>query len=184
MAFSAGGTHIATAQKRGSIVTVLDLLNGTQQSININVHAQDVKIFDNTIFVTDGHKLICQHFGMEGIVPSACGDRRKTMDMHVRKGEGFTLSNDCSQVAFAFKRIVFLYDIKAQKGLGKLTTDSEHILNIQFSPDGCQLWVIGRSHDFETCICYRVELGKIENLHFTNVNTENLEDGWSCDSLF
>ena len=180
---STSGTHIATGRENCSIVTVLDLSNGTQQSINTNMSAEDINIVDNTIFVTDGWKLFYQHLGIGRMVLSDCGDRREDTGLHAAGGN-FRLSHDCSQIAFTFMQMVFLYDIKTQKVIGELATDADYVAYFQFSPDGRQLWLIGYIGSESKYICYRVELERTRSPYFTIVNTTYLEGEWSCDNLF
>ena len=184
VAFSTDRMHIVTVRKWDGIITVLNLSNTMQQSIDTNVQIQDIKMIDNTIIMTDGRKLIHHHLGTGGMVLGVCSDRRGDITIPVYLGyECLTLSNDCSQIAFSFEGTVFLYDIEAQKVLGELTT-SGYIENIQFSPDGHQLLFIVRDSDKNISLCHHVDLERTRDPCFTKVNVGNLEGEWSCDSLF
>ena len=186
VACSTSGMHVATTQEKSSIVTVLDVLNATQQSINTNVQAEDIKIVDNTIFVTDGYKLTrwhIGHIGTGGMVLSACGNRRENTGLRAAGGH-FKLSNDCSQIAFTFGGSVFLYDIEARRVLGELAADGNYVVDICFSPDGHQLWFIMELGEGTVPMCYCVDLEGTRDPWFTNVNAGYLGDGWSYDSLF
>jgi hypothetical protein len=136
VAYSRDRTHIATAQLKGSIITVLDPLLGTPvQSIHTGVQIQDIKIVGTTIFVADGHELISWNLEAGGgatVSDSYC------IGAHMDEGDSLVLSNDCSQIAFAIGKEVFLYDIEVQGIFTGYTMDHPVIL-IQFSQDGCQL---------------------------------------------
>jgi len=137
---SADGTCIATAQRGGSVVTVLDSLSGgLQWSIHTGVQVQSIGIADNTLFVVDGHKLISWNLGAWGGVTTSGSCGTVAVGVHMDKAKNLTLSNDCSKIAFTVLRTVFLYDITAQAML------TEHIIRgeavtIQFSQDGHWLY--------------------------------------------
>jgi len=73
------GTCIATASNGASVITVLDLSNNTRRQINTDVGIQDIKIFDNAVFVTDGRKLASWHL--------AHGARLETVDVHPERNQ-------------------------------------------------------------------------------------------------
>jgi len=184
VAYTADQTHIATVRQFESAVTSLSLSDLTQQTVNTNIQIQDIKIIDNTIFVTNGKRLISRHLMTGEQVDSSCDTKRENKIFNVHTGRHLVLSNDCSQLAFAIKQTVFLYDIKAQKVLGDLVTDG-HVSHIHFSSDGSQLWCIVQDvFDIETFKCYHAQLEREKDPCFVNVTMENLEGEWSLDSLF
>ena len=184
VACSAGGTCIATGRQGDTIITVLNLLGTVQQSINTNVQIRDIKIVDDTIFVTDGRKLVSWHFDTQERGGSTHTTRRKNEALRVHVGtEPFALSNDCSQIAFTLKGTVFLYDVGPRRVIGNFIT-SGSVIDIQFSPDGYQLWFIVNPSSGDTPISYHVELVRGRDSCFANATTRPLESGWSWDSLF
>jgi len=156
VAYSAGGTCIATARPYESVVTILDpLLNTPQQYINTNMRIRDIKIFDNVLFVADEHELVSWDLGAGGTGRDAHGVRRATIDRISGIGAAsvetwwLKLSNDCSQIAAAAAggRTVSLYDIKTQEILNECTMENigqgflegcavGDIRDMRFSPDG------------------------------------------------
>jgi len=183
VAYSADQAHIIIGQHGGGLITVLDLFGTTQQSIHTNAVIKDIKIVGDKIFVINGNKLSSWHLATGRQVNSICGIKENTA-LHVYMESPLVLSNTCSQVAFASGNAVFLYDVKAQKVLGNLSTDGDHIIHIQFSPDESQLWWIVRFFENESYKCYHVELDREKNSCFGNVTTNVLEGEWSLDSLF
>jgi len=182
VAYSADWTYAITGCCWGTIITVLDLSNGTQQSIDTGVQIVDIKITNNTIFMIGENQLINLHLETGEQVNSACAARMESMALHVHLGSKVVLSDDCSQIAFTIQRTIFLYDVKAQKVLGDLTVDG-YIVHIQFSPDGSQMGFIVQinSGGYESC---HVELERGKDLWYTNVTITYLAHGWSLDSLF
>jgi len=198
VAYSADGTHIATAWSLEGVVTILDpLLDTPQQSINTNMRILDIKIFDNALFVVDEHELVSWGLGVGGTGHDAHCTRRATIDgisaigVSLRTG-WFKLSNDCSQIAVAAGRTVSLYDIKTQEILNEYTMENmeENILggctvgniwDIRFSPDGRQLWLL-LNGGFRRPYCATLHTTK--DWRSAEVTKELLEDGWSLDSRF
>ena len=157
VACSADGTHIATAQLKGSIITVLDPLSGTPlQSIHTSMQIQDIRIVGTTIFVVDGHELISWNLEAGG---GATVSGSYGIGAHMDGGDSLVLSNDCSQIAFAVGNEVFLYDIEVQGIFTGYTMDYPVIL-MQFSQDGCQLGVL-------------CDPGNGDNFNFTKLPVEN-----------
>ena len=103
--------------------------------------------------------------------------RRENRALYVRMSGIPVLSNDCSQIAFTIEGTVFLYDVKAQKVLGKVTTDAGYISHMQFSSNGCQLWIIAQYYGKEHCKCYCVGLERAMDPCFANVTIEDLGGG-------
>ena len=176
VAYSAGGTHVATARQGHSVVTIIDLSNARPKSVDMNLQIRDIKIVDDAIFVTDGRKLVSRRLG-EG------EGEKETIRVHVGPGP-LALSNDCSQIAFTLKGTVFLYDVKARKVLGNLATGGS-VIDIQFSPDERQLrFIVNPSDENAASVCYCADLERKRSPCFGNVTTECLGGDWSCDSLF
>ena len=80
VACSAGGACIATARQEDSVVTAVD---PTRQSLNLNVRIRDIKVVDDTVFVTDWRNCICFRSETVGTVSSVCGTRRETVAIRV-----------------------------------------------------------------------------------------------------
>ena len=146
VAYSADGTHIATAQKMGSFVTVLNCLSSaTLYHFGTGMEILDIKIADDTIFVADGHMLVGWHLKTREVVHSS----ETTAIIASIPHPYLTLSNNCSQIAFTSgetlfsdsKKGVFLYDVQAHGILCNYPTQYL-VEDIRFSPDGCQLWFI------------------------------------------
>ena len=183
VAYTADQTHIATARQWGKVVAILNLSDITQQTVTINMPIQDLKIVDNTIFVTDGNRLISWHLTTGGQVGSGCNTKRENKILGIRIPGDLALSDDCSLIAFVVKQTLFLYDIKAQKVLDNLVADG-HIFHLQFSPNGSHLWLITGNTTDETFKSYCVEFKRERTPCFTNVTIEVLADEWSLDTLF
>ena len=184
VAYSADWSHIIIAQHGGGNITVLDLSGTTQQSIDTNMEIEDIKIVDDTIFVVDRsrNRLSSWHLITGGQVNNTCGVKRENRVLQFHMQESPKLSNNCSQVAFAWCGAVFLYDVQAQAVLGDLVTGGFQVVYIQFSPDGSQLWFIVQFHEDYKYYC--VELDGAKDPCFGNVSIKDLEDEWSLDSLF
>ena len=192
VAYSADQTHIATLRERGGTITVLDLSDATQQSINTDVDIWDIRIVNDTIFAIDGKRLFSWHFATGEQIDDASSTESKSTTLHAHLGSGSAvLSNDCSQVAFVIqghgfnpRGAVFLYDIEAQKVVANHTMDGA-VIHIWFSSDGHQLWSIVQLSTQEKCYtCCCMELGDAEDPCITNITTEHLEGEWSLDTLF
>jgi len=81
VAYSADGTHIATAWTLEGVVTILDpLLDTPQQYINTNMRILEIKIFDNVLFVVGEHELVSWGLGVGGMGRDAHSVRRATID--------------------------------------------------------------------------------------------------------
>ena len=189
VACSADGKYIATAQKGDSVVKVLDPLFGTPLwSIQVGAVIQDIKIVGNIIFVADRDKLAS--WSLEA-GEMECHTRGATVHciydsigLDACDLGNLVLSNDCSHIAFAVIRTVFLYNIKAQEVLIKHVMDGV-VMDIQFSQDGCQLGVFGNTEGFnEDTDLYFVTFKMVEDWHTVNVVTKFLADRWSWTSLF
>ena len=197
VAYSADGTHIAAARSGGDLVMIFDPLLDTPRSISTNMRIRDIKIFNNAIFVMDDYELVswdleagrdshCVRRGLYGLV---------AVYTHLVVTR-FTLSNDCSQVAITTPHTIFLYGITAQQLLGKFTIaimaqgitevcSEIKIWDVQFSPDGHQLWfILGKYHSEQHRPLYCATLYITEGRCFTEVTKEPLENGWSQDSCF
>ena len=175
VAYSADGTHIAIAQKEGSVITFLDsLLNTPKQFFDTKMPILDIKIVNNTIFVAGRDVLIKWHLEMGGVVSSS-----HSIVMETGWLNGI-LSGDCLFIAFRDSDEVLLYDIQSQRTLCRYTPD-DYASDLQFSPDGHKLWL--------TCVDvydaysspYLVEFNIGED---GNVTTENLGNTWSWVDIF
>jgi len=147
VAYSADGAHIATARRGHDVVTILGpLLDTPKQYINTDMRIQDIKILGNSVFVADKHGLVSWDLG-----GGAQGVRRATFDgillagIELGNAERFALSNNCTLIAINAGKTVFLYDVMAQEILNEYEVDIGYSCNtppnIQFSPDGCHLWL-------------------------------------------
>ena len=192
VACSADGTHIATARSLEGVVTILDpLLDTPQRHINTNMRILEIKIFDNVLFVADGHKLVSWDLGVGGTGRDAHGVRRVTLDGKLGTG-WFELSNNCSQIAVLTEKKVSLYDTKTQEILNECTMENmgqdflrwcttSDIWDVQFSPDGRQLWLIYERF-YRPRYCATLHTTK--DWRSAGATWEFLEDGWSQDSPF
>jgi len=139
VAYSADGTRIVTAQRLDSVVTVLSPLSDTlKQHINTDMKIQDIKLFDNDVFVVDKCALVS--WNLEG---GAQGVRRATFDVTGVKLSA--LSNNCARIAISTRNSVFLYDVMVQEfdhEYDGVEDPVEYLTDIQFSPDGRHLWLV------------------------------------------
>ena len=137
VAYSASGAHIAIARRSDSRVVILNPRSGTlRQPIDTGALIWDIRIVEDTIFVADGHKLVSWNL-------EAGGMEDETVAIGAR-GKYLTLSHDCSQIAFADDKTVFLYDVKAQKILENYAVDME-VIDIRLSPNQHGIQLIMRS---------------------------------------
>ena len=158
IAYTTDGVHIATAKKQNSIITVLNCHSGTlSQSINTDMQIHDIKTVGDIIFAVDLHKLSSWKLEPGGAAYSLCGIHRVAANeiLAFRAGwDQLVLSHDCSQIAFTVQDRVFLYHVETQEILKSIEWKRSFLLDIQFSPDVCQLWLTrpilhaGNSHDF------------------------------------
>lgn len=183
VAYPADQAYVATTWESGHIITVLNLSNGTQLSIDTKMPIFDMKIFGNTIFVASGTILSSWHLTTGGQVDSTGSIRRDKKALYAHMGRTSVLSNDCSQIAFSIDGTVFLYDVEAKKVLDSLTTDGGDVTHMQFSYNGCQLWVVSYHRRSERYKCYCVELEMAKNPCFGNVTMMDLEGEQSLEAL-
>lgn len=184
VAYPADQAYVATTSMHSHNITVFNLEDSTQLSIDTNIYISDMRIIGDTIFVTDGSRLFSWCLTTGGQVDSTGDAKRENRALYVRMGGIPVLSNDCSQIAFTIEGTVFLYDVKAHKVLGKVTTDANYISHMQFSSNGYQLWIIARYYNKVHCKCYCVGLERAIDPCFTNVTIEDLGRGQSLDTLF
>ena len=148
VAYSAGGTHIATARQLDSWEVILDPLSGTpRQFIDTGVQIWDIGIVGNTVFVVDKDRIVGWHLEVGGEGHGADGAGMMVVDETVAIGvcgEHLTLSRDCSRIAFADGKTVFLYDVKAREILDKCVVDME-VIDIRLSPNQHGIQVTMRS---------------------------------------
>ena len=146
LAYSADWAYIGIAEKYSGIITILDCLSGTPlQVINTDMKIRDIKIVNNTIFVVDMCKLSGWDLETNRVAYGGYGSGNMTINQTLAIGadaQWLALSHDCCQIAFTRGETVFLYDIKSQEILKSI---KHHIVSdIQFSPDGSQLWFSSR----------------------------------------
>ena len=187
VAYSADGTHIATARYDSGLVTIHGPLSDTPQFINTNMRIRDIKIFDNTIFVVDEHELVDWNlevgYDTHGIRRTTLrGMRDVCADLGVMR---FALSNDCSEVAVITVDTIILYNITIQRITKKVEAPQTYVWDVRFSPNGNQLWFIaGRHPSREYRPLYHATLHMMGHWRCEDVTKEPLEDGWSQDSCF
>lgn len=185
VAYSKDGTRIATARRGDSVVTVLDLLSDTlQRSIDTAVGILDIGIVNNVIVVADARELVSWHLEAGEILRSACDAivaEIAVVSADPDVVEHFTLSADCSWIAFTIGRTVFLYDVHAQRIPNKFTMGCD-VVDIRFSPYGRQLCFI-LDDDFyghQDNTPDRTSPETVEEWRIVNVT----ESAWSRDGLF
>ena len=177
VAYSSDWTYIVIVRDGDSIVTVLDCHSGTTQwLINVDAQIQEIKIVKNTVFAVAVQKLVSWDLEAGGTVSGV----HKTLAIDA-KATNLTLSHDCSQIAFLMGNEILLYDLKAQKILQSFDWGSQ-ITDIQFSPDGLQLWFTCR--DFLPHHSYLQKLDITEDWGSVKVAGMGLENEWSWVNLF
>jgi hypothetical protein len=158
VACSEDGKYIVTTRRGDSVITVLDLSSAIRRPIDTGLEIRDIKIVGNIIFATDGRWLSAQHLETDSTAPGACGVRSENVPILAHVGtEPFALSNDCSQIALTLEGTVFLYDVEARTILGQLAMQGS-VIDIRFSPDSHQLWLIVTPHRGNNSMCYCVGL--------------------------
>lgn len=142
--YFADGMHIATVRQQGSSITIHNLLSDTpQQLISTGMKIQDIKVIGNTIFAVDNYKFVSWDLEAGEIAYPSSGTRRVTIDEAlsiVPHAEHLTLSNNCSQIAFAVDTTLYLYNIGTQKSICQEI--GRRARGIKFSIDGRKLWPI------------------------------------------
>ena len=186
VACSADQTYIAMARKEDSVVMVLNCCSGaTQQFINMDMQIQEIKIVNNTVFVMDTRKLVSWDLKVGGAVDGAHGvegvisDETLVIDAYA---EHLTLSYDCSQIAFFSAGRVFLYDVKTQEILKSFKQEARPF-DIQFSPNGHQLWFPTASSIYYSRN-QLLKLDMVEDWGSVEVIGEVLVDEWAWVNLF
>ena len=135
--YSADQVYVATVQRCGCIVTVLNSLLGTkQQLINPGMEIEVIKIIESTLFVVDRQNFVCWDLKAGGMVDGTHNARRVVdkllaIDPHAIC---LTLTHDCSQIAFAMGQTVFLHNLKAPELITQYVSAS-NIRDLWFSPD-------------------------------------------------
>jgi len=144
MACLADGIHIATARQEESVITILDCRPGRPlQFITTDMQIWDIKAINNTIFVVDIHKLASWRLEADGMMYSTCGTRRVAINEALPVGDTLrylVLSHNCSHIAFVGNDRIFLYCVETQEILKSIDWVWA-VLQLEFSPDGCQLWL-------------------------------------------
>ena len=143
----------------------------------------DIKIVDDAIFVADGHKLVSWRLKTGEQVH----DRETAVIAASAPDPFLTLSDDCSEIAFADnnrtlssyrKKKISLYNVQTQRILCSHTA-GDPVEGIRFSPDGRQLW-------FATCdypVINLVKLERGEDGEFVGVTKEPIGDRHSNSAL-
>jgi hypothetical protein len=201
VAYSVGGTYIATARQKDSSVTVL--FGTSQQHIDTGMEIQDIKIVNNTMFVADGHKVLSWHFSSSGVAQSTHSAHEVAVSPinpshKVHAIDCCALSNNCSQIAIAALGSISLQDIEPQGFLGPTTAVVPAITTVhvpqfpfdvlqlspnmlRFSPDGCQLWALTSSQLESWRHFIRMEI--VEDWHFGSATRPDM-NGWSWVDIF
>jgi hypothetical protein len=195
VAYSVDRTHIATARQQDSGVTILFGTSGTsQQHIDTGMAIQDIKIVNNTMFVADGHKVLSWDFNPSGAAQSTHSAYEVAVtpidpSHKVHAIDCCALSNNCSQIAIATQRSIFLQDIEPHGHLGPMTATVSSattcrlqfpIDGLRFSPDGCQLWALNDSLSYVNHI---IRMERMED-HHSGMVTEDYMDKWSWVDIF
>jgi len=143
--------------------------------------------------VVDKSKLVCWDLEAGGTEDSAHSTRRVAVETLAidPNAEQLTLSHDCSQIAYIRDTTVFLHDLRVPGPLGKYTSQYT-IIDLQFSPDQCRLWVIIQWINPSKCSpthlnylfdYYLVKLAMVEGGGFGNVIPEVPVTGQSWTDL-
>ena len=185
VAWSTDWVHIAMAKEGSNIVTILNSSSGNPQLISTDMEVQDIKIVDNTLFVVDRCRLVCWELEAGGAEDSGHCARRvvvETLGIHPDARQ-LTLSHDCSQVAFTRDGTVFPHDLRAPGPIANYVS-ADRVLDLQFSPDQYQLWLLTeqlgkvKSHPAggESCTVnyHLLELAIMESGGFGDVVSESL----------
>ena len=175
VAYSADEVHIAIAKQGYDAITILDFLLGTpQQVINTDMRIKDIKIIDNTVFVTDGHKLVSWELEAAGVEDCGYSTGRVINESLAIDSDAkcLRLSHDCSQIAYATetKMGVAIYNIQAQETL-QHTPSNLWVRDIWFSPSDHQLWFIGGLNPYS-----------FQNFYIRRLMIEDGFDDWSSES--
>ena len=185
VAYSKDGTWIATARRRGNVVTVLDPLSGIpQRSITTATPILDIGIVGNTVIMANMRGLVRWDLEVGKIMHSAFGALAAEIAV-TDIAEEFTLSTDCSWIAFHVKRTIFLYDILDQRVVYKHTVDAD-VVDIRRAPHGRQLCFALHSDYHENLSVLGVKLSEtVEQWRIMNVTKEFTPEGVrSWDDLF
>jgi len=188
VAYSAGGTHIATAQREDGAVTIFDPLLDTQKRyIDTDMAIRDIKILDNDLFAVDEDKLVS--WNLEGgahSVKRVALDYAQATRLCANELEYIILSNDCARIALVTYGPIFLYDLITREILNEYEVGDimDYILDVQFSPDGCQLW-LSFGQENGRLGCDWVRLYTTDDWHHVNLEAgTSPEDGWSWAGHF
>ena len=186
VAYSKDGTWIATARRGDNAITVLDALSGTpQRSITTATPILDIGIVGNTVIMAKECGLVRWDPEMGKTVHTAFGalpvetavaDTRPDLLKH------FTLSTDCSWIAFYLDETIFLYDILDQRLYKYAMAMGEWVGDIRCAPHGrqlCFLLLRGRIRDRDRTLTEMVEQWRI-----VDVTKEFMEGERSRDGLF
>ena len=138
MAHSKDGTRIATAWRGGNFITVADpVSDAPERSINTEMEIMDVGIVGNTVFATDLREVVGWDLEVGEIVHRALGVVVEIADLKCESSR--------SWVTFTVHGIIFLYGFQGQSLYHRYTVDHD-VMDIRFTPDGCQLCFITQTN--------------------------------------
>ena len=197
VACSADGKHIAIAQQKGRVITLLNPILGTPLgSIDTDMQIWDIKIIDNAVFAVDRYKLVRWNLELEGVAYGAFDARKatvlKTLAISTISDaiEHMKLSNDCSQIAFtgcegpdAEIGSYFLYDVESQETFSS-SLEMDIAAGIWFSPDGHQLWVDCIDGGLYPVRPSYLLCSKIAGKHLEYETVQQLKDDWLSITYF
>ena len=188
VAYSKDRTRVATARRGDNVAKVLDPLSDTpQRSIDTPMRILDIGIVGNTIFAASTCGLVGWDLEVEEVVYrafSALVAEIAIMDTDPEIAEQFTLSTDCSWIAFTLNGTIFLYDIHDQRILYKSKMLC-NVVDIRFAPHGHQLYVIPERNWFkEVGVQDVMSLRTVGQWRIVDVPEEFTEGAWSWDGPF
>ena len=185
VAYSKDGTWIATARQDGNVVTVLDALSGTpQRSITTARPILDIGIVGNTVIMANMRGLVRWDLEVGEIMHSAFGALAAEIAVMDDTARHFTLSTDCSWIAFSVERTIFLYDILDQRVVYKHVMDY-YVADIWWAPHGRQLCFAPGHNRREDLRVRGVMLSEtVEQWRIVDVTKEITEGVRSRDDLF
>ena len=146
VAYSADWMHIATVQRYGSIITVVNCLSGIpQQHIVTHMEIWGIGVADSTMYAIGGNGLVSWDLGADGITYDHHSTRRVAVDWPLKNEsvDQLTFSYDCSQIVYIKSWDIFIYNVESQK-LVWMDIEPEPgnwIEGARFSLDGSQLWL-------------------------------------------
>ena len=178
VAYSVNQMYVAMARQGGDVINVLNCLLGTsQQFIDPDMEAQDIKILDNALIVVDRHRLV--HWDLEagGTVDTADSASRVVIDNTLAidpDAKHLALSYDCSEIAFVRGQTIFLHNL-GTPGLITKYISTNKVVDLRFSPSQHQIWLQTLNLSSSCFFPHQcVTLAIMEGGGFGNVHTETL----------